>query len=144
MNRAASATGGGLGTIGFALYLLFCASWFIRLPARVPALATIRFDMLLVAVIALFAVLEGLPPAGGPPQRRTQMLLFAIPAYVLVTLPLVTWPGSVLRFGLEGLAKALVFYFFSTIFLNTRTRLAIFFARMAAGRISAGMSATKP
>ena len=35
------------------LYLLFVASWFLHLPARVPTLGAIRLDLILVVLLAV-------------------------------------------------------------------------------------------
>jgi O-antigen ligase len=45
-----------------------------------------------------------------------------------VTIPLVEWPGSVIRFGIEALVKAVVFYYFTVAFVDSEARLKKFIA----------------
>ena len=42
-----------------------------------------------------------------------ESLIFLLVAYFIVTLPLVQWPGSVAKVGLERFVKALVFFYFT-------------------------------
>ena len=106
---------------GFNLYLLFVISWFLHLGTRIPALGIIRFDLLLVIALAALAV----SATAGRHEPRTEVdtLLRVIIAYSVLTIPLVEWPGSVIRFGLEALVKAAVFYYFTIAFVESESRL---------------------
>ena len=100
--------------LGFKLYLIFLLSFFLHLPARLPILGAIHFDLLLVAVISVLIVLGR--DADAPPSRDvggTSKYLLILIAFMIVTLPFVAWPGSVLRTGAEGFAKAVIFYYFT-------------------------------
>jgi O-antigen ligase len=112
-----------VGLVAFWLYLVYIISWFLHLTARVPALGAVRFDLFLVVVIAVLAVAQG--RVSDSPTRRsaTSWALFALTAYCLVTLPLVQWPGSVIRFGFEAYIKAVVFFFFTVRLVTTERRL---------------------
>lgn len=113
---------------GLALYLLFVVSWFTHAAARLPWLGSIRFDLLLMAGLAALALLR----AYGEPRSRAipdaGKAILALCAYVVVTLPLVEWPGTVVRAGLPNLAKAVAFYFFTVAFVRTARDLRWFLA----------------
>lgn len=112
--------------IGYSLYLILLLSFFLRLPARVPALGIIRPDLLLTGLVLVFALAEG-----GQRWREIKGLkaterLLLLMGYVLITLALVEWPGSVIRFGLPDFARVIGFYFFTVVLVNTERRLKLF------------------
>lgn len=111
--------------LGFFLYLLFTVSWFARLTSRLEFLGTIRFDLLLIALTLGCLILSGRyeGPEAGRKMNKRLMLLFA---YIVATIPLVYWPGSVIRNGIPEFVKAVVFFFFSRGFLTTENRLQTF------------------
>jgi O-antigen ligase len=115
----AEETGGTFGTLGFGLYLLFVTSWFTHLTARVPALGVARFDLLLIAAVAGCAAMQPRQWSSASIAK----LIAALTVYAVLTVPLVEWPGTVFRFGLEKLAKAVVFYFFTAALVTTSHRL---------------------
>lgn len=106
--------------VAFQLYLLFIASWWLRLPERFLALGLLHFDAALVVVISALIAFSNLAGNRGFDLRTNRLILLLV-AYVMITLPFVQWPGSVVRFGIEGLIKALVFYYF-TVRLTTTER----------------------
>jgi O-antigen ligase len=57
------------------------------------------------------------------PTSRIDVLLRVLIAYSVLTIPLVEWPGSVVRFGLPNLIKAVVFYYFTIAFVRTERDL---------------------
>ncbi len=109
---------------GFRLYLVFVVSWFLHLGSRLPFLGVIRFDLLLVLALTALAFTRAAAPAAE--KNRTATIIFILLGYSIVTLPFVEWPGSVLRFGLEGWVKGAVFFFFTIAFIDTTARLKIF------------------
>ena len=110
--------------MAFALYLLFLISWFLHLTARWPVLGTVRADLLLVCIIGALTLLQRTPDSHRPPSRIHGPIL-ALLAYVVVTLPLVEWPGTVLNSGVPNLVKALVFYFFTRALVTSEQRLRV-------------------
>jgi len=91
------------------LLTAFIISYFIHLSARFPALGAMRLDLLLgiAACAAIF-----LQPTRDkmrlnvPTSRRLVFFL----AYIIISLPLVTWPGSVIRENLQVWVKAAFFF----------------------------------
>jgi putative inorganic carbon (HCO3(-)) transporter len=116
-------------SVGFCFYLLFMVSWFLHLPARIPALGAIRFDLLLVVVIFAVAFLGGVGenPAGGE-RNSIDFILKVLCVYIVVSIPFQTWPGSALFNGLPNFIKAVVFYFFTVWFVTSERRLKAFIA----------------
>lgn len=110
----------------FLLYLLFVLSWFLHLPARYPILAGVRFDLVLVLLIAALSLLSRRSPDSPSLDLRTSRILLILILYIVLTIPFVEWPGSVVKNGLERFLKGVVFYFFTVQLLNTENRLRLF------------------
>jgi len=111
--------------IGFTVYLCFVVSWFLHLPARIPALTGVRLDLILVIVTGVLALVSRREPESAP-RPHLWWAVITLTAYFLVTVPLVEWPGSVLKLGLELWVKAVVFYFFTIRLVSTARRLQVF------------------
>lgn len=111
---------------GFNLYLLFVISWFLHLGTRIPVLGLIRFDLLLIVVLTALAF-SGMARQRGIITETDKWLRILI-IYSLVTIPLVEWPGSVIRFGIAELIKAAAFYYFTIAFVDSESRLKRFVA----------------
>ena len=104
------------------LFLVFIASYFLHLPARLPVLAAVRFDLVLSLLVLASGLLSS--PACDdrfkiPVSRR--LLLFL--AYILISLPLVTWPGSVVRFHLLPWIKVALFLVLLLLTVKTTKHL---------------------
>ncbi len=114
---------------GFRLYLLFVLSYFLHLPARIPALGVIRSDFVLMAAILATIVVGAKDQAQEMNfQERSTRILWYLVLYILCTLPFVTWPGSVLHSGIPDFSKVVVFYFFTIYLVNTESKLKVFVA----------------
>jgi len=112
--------------LAYFLYLTLLVSYFLHLTSRFPILAQIRFDLILTGLVFLFTLLGG--NSSAPKLRQpnpTTRLLYMI-GYILLSIPFVYWPGSVIRYGLEGLLKVIIFYFFTVLLLTTEQRLKTF------------------
>ena len=110
--------------ISYGLYLLLIVSYFLHLTARLPWLGAIRFDLVMVALVFVFSLMER--------KQETDRLdhstksLWTIIIYIFLTIPFVMWPGSVLKIGLENYLKVVVFYFFTVSIIRTEGRLKTF------------------
>lgn len=109
----------------FLLYLLFVVSWFLHLPTRIPSLGAIRFDLILIVSIAILLFLTR-PSAEHQLRHPTTSRLWTLILYIVLTIPFVAWPGSVVKNGSENFVKAAVFYFFTVKILDTEKRLRLF------------------
>lgn len=109
----------------FVLYCFFVVDYFVRFSARIPGYGTLRPTLLLVGVIGLYLVLHWdkvRPLKDAAPVRA----LVGIIAYIVLSLPVVTWPGSVIRNNLSDFVKAIVFLFFTAVIVDTARRIQIF------------------
>lgn len=115
-----------MGNWPFNLYLLYVISVFLHIPARFPALGLIRFDLLLVCLI-LGSLLIGRRNSGQQrePDAIGRMLLILI-GYVVLTIPFVEWPGSVIKNGIPEFIKAVIFFYFTVLILDNDRKLRIF------------------
>ena len=111
---------------GFVIYLLFVISWFTHLAGRIPFLGTIRFDLILVSILTVLAIVS--PDEEEHENTNVDKYLKILIMFSIVTLPFVEWPGSVLRYGLEQFIKAVVFYFFTVKFVRDSGQLKLFMA----------------
>lgn len=115
-------TGNGV----FYLYLLFTISFFIHIPSRIPVLGMIRMDALLVLIITGLLLTQRNKVGLTEDSKKTIKYVWLIGVISIVTLPLVEWPGSVLRAGLLRFIKAAIFFFFTIKIINTEKQLKIF------------------
>jgi len=111
--------------MAFAFYLLYVTSYFLHLGQRIPVLGSIRIDLILVVLTTASLIL--LKEKGGQFRLdRSGVILLGLLLYVVVSLPFVQWPGSVMRFGLENYFKVIVFYFFTVMTVTSVPRLKTF------------------
>ncbi len=125
-NRADSALGmKPAGTFTFLLYMYFLLDFFLHFSARIPGYGIIRPTLLLVLIITISLVTQK-DNFKGWTQDPIVKSLFAFLIYLAVTLPLVEWPGSVIRNNIQDFIKAIVFFFFTALIISSEKRLKIF------------------
>ncbi len=111
--------------LAFVLFCAFIVSYFLHLTRRVPFLASVHFDLVLAAATALAVAVAPRKPretAGQGDLDPVALRLWILAGYIIVTLPFVEWPGSVLR-NLEPFAKSLCFFFFVLATVDTTRKL---------------------
>lgn len=113
-----------LGSATFVVYCIYTIDYYIRILERVPALAALRPTLILFAVI-VFMLLAQQPHLKGKLTNRPAKALLALFIYLAVSLPFVTWPGSVLH-NLNPFARAVAFFFFSVLIVDTERKLFVF------------------
>lgn len=111
--------------MGFSLYLLFIISYFIRLAVRIPALGFIRFDFWFMILITVFVVSEIIQKKTPLWDLKTVNRLMLFAGLIVLSLPFVEWPGSVIRFRLFEFVKVASFFFFPVILVNAEKRLKV-------------------
>jgi putative inorganic carbon (hco3(-)) transporter len=109
----------------FGLFIVLIIFTLLSVPSRVPIIGMVRPTVLLVSIISLVIIATSGPRKHRDTSNTTRWLTLFI-VYVLVTIPFVQWPGSVLRFGIEGFVKAAVFFFFAVQLVDNFRRLWIF------------------
>ena len=110
--------------IAFGFYLLLIVSYFLHLTARVTWLGAIRFDLVLMGLVLVASFME--PKQEGDRRDHSTKFLWMIIGFIVLSLPFVMWPGSVLRAGMLNYLKVVVFYFFTVSIINNERRLKIF------------------
>jgi O-antigen ligase len=123
----------------FSLYLVFTTSFFLHLTSRFPVLGAIRFDLILVGVLLVLCLLAISDIWERYHDSEIARKLVVFVCYFLLTIPLVKWPGSVIKYGTEWYLKVVVFYFFTLAFVTTEKRLKIFVAVFLACQFFRGL-----
>lgn len=107
----------------YRLYLVFIVSHFLHIPARIPVLGAIHLDLILVLLIT--ATLFGKRAKNetsliekNPVEKYLRVLVI----YIVISLPFVEWPGSVIH-NSEEFIKAIVFFYFTVSVIDTESKL---------------------
>ncbi len=109
----------------FWLYIYFIIDFLLHLSARIPDYGVIRPTLLLTLTLTILLISQKdilLGLGDNPVFKKIKWLIL----YVVITLPLVTWPGSVLIINIPIFSKAIVFFFFTAWIIDTERRLKIF------------------
>lgn len=114
-----------VSTATFVIYMIFIVDMLLHVTARIPGIGVIR------PTIVLVLILTGLLMSQARITKHRDVsdisaALFAIVIYLIVTLPLVSYPGSVLRANVPVFIKAIVFFYFTMSIIDTPKRLKIF------------------
>lgn len=106
----------------FVLYLYFILDYFLRFSSRFSAYGKLRPTILVFLIICgvLFINRERLKKRFEDPILKRALLLIA---YLAVTLPLVEYPGSIIRGNLNDFVLAICFLFFTALIVDTDRRL---------------------
>lgn len=107
----------------YFLYLLYIISYFLRLPARIPILGAIRLDALLAASIFGLLFLKGWERESTVSSDRISRTLKILILYIILSLPFVEWPGSVVKYNFLLFFKAVLFFYFTTFLIRTEKEL---------------------
>ncbi len=115
-------TESSVGNLTYIFYLFYIISFFLHLSARIPGIAVLRPDLLIAALLFIMLFMQQSKLAGrfdNPCNRYLFMFL----VYVMISLPFVEWPGSVLRNNLGEFIKAMLFFHFTLLIVDTDARL---------------------
>jgi len=58
--------------------------------------------------------------------NETSKILRILCFYIILSLPLVQWPGTVIRFGIPNFIKAVIFYYYTVSLIDTEKKLKLF------------------
>lgn len=114
-----------VNSLTFFLYSYFLIDYFMHLSKRFPVYANIRPTLVLVALITLLLLTQ----IGKFKQRESSFEFKALNMfllYLVLSLPLVEYAGSVIQFNLSLFVKALAFFYFTALIIDTPKRLRIF------------------
>ena len=101
-----------------ALFTVFILSYFLRFTSRIPTLGVVRFELLLGGLLLLIVLFSHIKDKFLFLERPSKTIILFF-FYVLLSLPFVTWPGSVIQFHLVDWLK--VFFLFIAIVATSRT-----------------------
>jgi hypothetical protein len=127
----------GTRNVAFYFFCAFIISYFGRLTRRVPLLGALHFDLVLAALAVLAIVLAG---RKSTPHHTAQSMdpvakrLWILLGYIVVTIPFVEWPGSVLH-NLENYLKSVCFFFLVVATVDTTRKLGILLAVYTATQV---------
>lgn len=96
------------------------------MPARIQFLAAIRFDLLLMLATLFFVVVDK-APKGEEPDKISKCLYILL-TYIIISIPFVKWPGSVIKVNLLFYIRAVCFFFFTANVIRKEKDLKIFMA----------------
>jgi len=106
----------------FLFFLYFVLDFFIRLSARIPGYGALRPTLLVFFIICVFLFLnrDNLKGRFSDPIFKS---IFVLIGYIVVSFPVVEWPGSVVRHHIDTFVLAVVFLFFTALVIDTDRRL---------------------
>lgn len=109
----------------FGLYIYFTIDFFIHFSARIPGYGVIRPTLLITVIIGLMLLSQKdkFRGYGDTPVFKAILLLII---FIIVTLPFVTWPGSIIKNNLPEFVKAISFFFFTALIVDSEKRLRVF------------------
>src|SRR5690554_4177257 len=116
---------GQASAVTFGLFIYFLIDFFLHLSARVPGYGLIRPTLLLVLVISASLVLQRERFTGWVRDPIVSSM-FVLIVYLVISLPLVEWPGSVVKNNMADFVKAIVFFYFTVLLVDSDRRLKIF------------------
>lgn len=109
----------------FALYIYFLIDTFLHFSERIPVYGHLRPTLLLVLIITALLVAQRERFIGRGKEPIFQAI-FVLLGYIVFSLPLVEFPGSVVRYNIPNFVKAIVFLFFTAQIVDSEKRLKIF------------------
>jgi hypothetical protein len=115
-----------MNELPYRLYLLFVFSFFLRFSERIPFLGFIRLDLVLIALIFTLLTLSKTQQDDRKIESDTSKILKILMLYIIISLPLTQWPGSVIRIGIPNFIKAVIFFYFTVSLITTEERLKTF------------------
>jgi putative inorganic carbon (hco3(-)) transporter len=110
-----------LSTLTFFLFQLYQLDFFLHFAQRFTFVGVLRPTMLLFALITMLLIIQ----REKFKHRFTHPIFSAYGTFifmVFITLPFVAFPGSVIRFNIPIILKAIVFLYFTALILDTEKR----------------------
>lgn len=109
----------------FCVFIYFNIDFFLHLSARIPGYGLVRPTLVLVLLLTLLLLSQKDKLA-----LRTKLAidnsLKVLLIFLVISLPFVTYPGSVVKNNIPNFVKAIVFFFFVASIVDTPKRLRIF------------------
>ena len=103
------------------MYCWFLIDYFIRLPSRIPGYGDVRPTLLIVVFLSGLLFIQR-DKFVGVTQDPIMKAFLALVVYLVFSLPLVEWPGSVVRYHIDDFVKAVVFLVFTVLVVDSENR----------------------
>lgn len=113
-----------MNELGFKLYLVFTASWYLHLASRIPLLGHVHIDLLLAFLLIILTFISRADSARMKNSEIDKILKILI-IYAFITFPISEWPGTVIKAGFPDFIKSIVFYYFTVSFVTSERKLKI-------------------
>lgn len=114
--------GSPVNTFTTNLYMIYVCSFFLHLAERIPGIRILRPDLLLIIIIAILLFTQNERIKGRLDIALAKILIGLI-VYIILSLPLVEWPGSILRANAGVFIKGVVFFFLTVFTIDTEKKL---------------------
>lgn len=115
---------GKVSGLCFFVYIYFIIDYFLRFSSRFSWYGAARPTLISVLLISLLLVLQSEKLKGKANNTIWKSFIFLI-AYIFISLPLVEWPGSVIKLNMQIFIKGAVFFVFTIFIVDTEKRLKI-------------------
>jgi len=107
------------------IFIYFTIDFFIHLSARIPGYGVIRPTFLLTIILSVMLFSQSDKFRGYTDAPAFKIIIWLL-IFIVVSLPFVTWPGSVLKENIPEFIKAVSFFFFAALILDSEKRLKTF------------------
>jgi putative inorganic carbon (hco3(-)) transporter len=110
-----------VSTVTFFLFQIYQLDFFLHITQRVPGAGALRPTLILFALISILLISQ----KEKFKERMSHPVFKAYGTFILVaflTLPFVTYPGSVVKQNVPVFMKAIVFLYFTALILDTEKR----------------------
>lgn len=104
------------------LYMIYVCSFFLHLAERIPGIRILRPDLLLIIIITIMLLAQN-EEIKGRLDNTVARTLMGLIAYIILSLPFVEWPGSILRNNASVFIKGIVFFLFTIFTIDTDKKL---------------------
>lgn len=113
-----------VSSLTFFMFMLYQLFFFLNIPARIPGIGVLRPTVFLFLIISFLLILQREKII----HKFNQPIFKCFSAFLIMmvlALPFVTFPGSVIKNNLPVFIKAIVFLYFCALILDTEKRLKI-------------------
>lgn len=112
--------------IVLGLYLFFMISYFLHLPSRLPVLGALRIEVFLGSAILIYTFITGRLGLAWETKSPVFLQLLKVIGFIILSIPFVTWPGSVIRVNLIDFFKVVFFFMITAAIIDSEKRLKLF------------------
>ena len=112
------------GGFSYAMLLVYPVSFLLHIPERIPAIAVIRPDLILLGLLAFSLIVADWTRVTS---TKPGELLLLLCAWIILTVPFVEWPGSVIRDNWKPFLKAIIFFLSIVLAIDHKPQRAFFF-----------------